>query len=599
MRNGFVVGLMLICGLSISPGADAQDAIFATGHDEAAEGPYTKAQASRFLTQATFGPTLTEIDRLYRMGYNAWLNEQFAATTSQQLPFLDQLIAQAVAAGQPIEVWQDKRQEIWWRNVLTGNDQLRQRMAFALSQILVISDQNGSLEGNPTTMAHFYDGLASGAFGNYRALLENITLHPSMGHYLSMFKNRKTDAAQNIRPDENYAREIMQLFSIGLVQLNPNGTPVDGNAGQAGIQTVPSYDQTVIAGFAKVFTGWSYSTCSPPVAPESSPSFNWWHWEYCPSGPDTQDWRSHPGWRTALKPWGEGTAFGDIYHESAGSKQLLNYAGVTLPNGVLPAGGTARNNLTAALNNVFNHPNVGPFLSRLLIQRFTTSNPSPAYVGRVAAVFANNGSGVRGDLRAVVRAILMDTEARSPAPTNGGKLREPLLRVTQLWRALDARSIDGRIREGWAEQYGAQAIQRSPTVFNFFLPNYQLPGEVATLGLFSPEFQITTDTYITRLSNEIGGKVYWAWWGNPDLGTWDPVQVNLNRDLALATQPAELVERYNLLFLNGRMSNTMRNLLITHINDITNNNSGSGWQRFRVQDALWLTLTSPEYVVEK
>lgn len=598
MDRGARAWMALIGGCCLAASVHSQDAIFATGHDEAAEGPYSKAQAARFLTQATFGPTLPEIDRLYRIGYNAWLTEQFAAPASLQLPFLDQLIA-ATPAGQSIEVWQDKRQEIWWRNSLSGSDQLRQRMAFALSQILVISDQSGALEGNPTAIAHFYDGLASGAFGNYRALLENVTLHPAMGQYLSMFKNRKTDAAQNIRPDENYAREIMQLFSIGLIQLNANGTPVDGNPGQAGVQTVPSYDQTVIAGFAKVFTGWSYSTCLPPVAAEDSPNFNWWHWEYCPSGPDNQDWRSHQGWRTPMKPWGEGTAFGDIYHESAGTKQLLNYPGVALANGVLPSGGTARSNLTAALNNVFNHPNVGPFLARLLIQRFTTSNPSPAYVGRVAAAFNNNGSNVRGDLRTVVRAILMDPEARSPAPTNGGKLREPLLRITQLWRALDARSNDNRIREGWPESYGAQAAQRSPTVFNFFLPRYQLPGEIATLGLYSPEFQITTDTYITRLSNELGGKIYWSWWGNPDLGTWDPMQVNLNRDTALATQPAELIERYNLLFLSGRMSSTMRNLLVAHISDINNSNTGSGWQRYRVQDALWLILTSPEYVVER
>ena len=595
----------------------AQDVIFGDGFDNRPEGPFTRAEAQRFLTQATFGATLPEIDRLLAMGYNAWLDEQFAATASRQLPFLDALIQADIAAGRPIEVWQDKRQEIWWRNVLTGNDQLRQRVAYALSQILVVSDQNGALEGNPTTLAHWHDMLATGAFGSYRALLENVTLHPSMGHYLSMFGNRKPDAALNIRPDENYAREIMQLFSVGLVMLNADGTPVDGNLGQAGVQPVPAYDQETIRGFAHVFTGWKYSTCIPPNTSSADPNnnLNWWNWEYCSSQAQSvsgdQDWRLHAGWRTPLRPWGEGnTVRGEVYYAHEGSKQLLDYPGVSLPGGVLPsssgrpAGSRARHDLGLALDNVFNHPNVGPFIARQLIQRLVTSNPSPAYVGRVAAAFADdNGAaagGTRGSLRAVVRAILMDPEARNPAqaPMHAGKLREPLLRVTALWRAMDARSRDGRIREGWPEYYGAQAVLRSPTVFNFYLPTYALPGEIASAGLVSPEFQITTDTYITRLTNEIGGKVFWAWFGNPGLGSWDPVQVDLARDLALADQPAALLDRYNLLFLGGTMSAGMRGTLLAHLNDIAPN-SWEGWRRERVQDALWLILTSPEYVVER
>lgn len=570
--------------------------VFGSGFDHPPEGPYSKAEAARFLTQASFGPTLAEIDRLGRIGYNAWLAEQFSRPLSRQLPFLDHLLLNTNE-----DVWQDKRLEIWWRHVLEGDDQLRQRVAFALSQIFVISDQNGAIEGNPTTIAHFYDLLGQHAFGNYRNLLGDVTLHPAMGHYLSMFKNRKPDEDLNIRPDENYAREIMQLFSVGLIRLNPDGTPLDGDPGQPGVQTVPTYTQQTISGFAHVFTGWSYSTCTPPSHPESHPSFNWWDWVWCGSGPGNQDWRLHAGWRTPMQPWGEGTAHGDIYHASAGSKQLLNYPGVALPGGVLPPGGSARSNMNAALDNIFHHPNVGPFVGRLLIQRLTTSNPSPAYVGRVAAAFNNNGSGVRGDLAAVVRAILMDPEARNPhlAPAHAGKLREPLLRVTQLWRAFNARSIDGRIREGWPEWYSAQAVQRSPSVFNFYLPGYRLPGEVAQLGLDSPEFQITTDTYITRMTNSMGGKIHWQWWGNPNLGNWDPMQVNLNAEIAIAERPEALIERYSLLFMARGMSRPMFDLLVAHVGSITQNNSGSAWRRIRVQDALWLIMTSPEYVVEK
>jgi uncharacterized protein (DUF1800 family) len=613
---------MAVALLGVANAANAQstDQIFASGFDNAPEGPFTRAQASRFLGQATFGPKLAEIDRLLAIGYNAWLAEQTVAVSvcappgvvySCQLPFLDQLMAQ-----DPDQVWQDKRQEIWWRNVLNGSDQLRQRVAFALSQILVVSDQNGALEGNPTTLAHYYDLLSRNAFGNYRSLLEQVTLHPAMGHYLSMFRNQKPDTALNIRPDENYAREIMQLFSVGLVMLNADGSVLDGNPGLAGVQPVATYDQDTIRGFAHVFTGWNYSTCIVPNSSGSDAgSLNWWDWEYCSSQaqgvPGDQDWRLHTGWRTPLLPWGEGNSMrGEVYYAHEGSKQLLNYPGVALAGGVLPsstaraAGTRARYDLGRALDNVFNHPNLGPFLARQLIQRLVSSNPSPAYIQRVAAVFADdNGAqagGVRGNLGATVRAILLDAEARdlAQAPANGGKLREPLLRISQLWRALDARSTDGRIREGWPEYYAAQAVLRAPTVFNFFLPNYRLPGEIATLGLNSPEFQITTDTYITRLSNELGGKIYWAYVGNTGLGDWDPVQVDLARDLALAGNAAALIDRYDLLFLGGRMSTPMRNLLLAHLNDIAPG-SWEGWARERVQDALWLILTSPEYVVER
>ncbi len=605
--------MILTMGLTVLSGAAAattaptaastkgsSDLIFSAGFEAAAPTALTAEAAARFLTQATFGPTLDEINRLQGMGIEAWLDEQQRQPISRQLPFLDDLIQQAINAGQSIEVWQDKRQEIWWRNALEEPDQLRQRMAFALSQVLVVSDQNGALEGNPTTLADFYDMLAEHAFGNYRDLLLSVTLHPSMGHYLSMFKNRKPDDTLNIRPDENYAREIMQLFSVGLVQLNLDGTPVDGEPGTPGVQTVPAYDQDTIRGFAHVFTGWNYSSCNA-IRPEGNEEgFNWWDWEYCSPGADGQDWRIQAGWRTPMRPWDEGSNLGEVYHAMEDTKQLLDYPGVALSGGVLGAGGTARSNMNAAIDNVFNHPNVGPFLARRLIQRFTTSNPTPAYVARVATVFNNNGSGVRGDLGATVRAILTDPEARDPqqAPAHFGKLREPLLRITQLWRALDGRSSDGRIREGWPDNYGAQAVQRSPTVFNFFLPDYQLPGELRDAGLYAPEFQITTDTYLLRMTNTLAGKVFWEYQGNDNILSYNPVAVSLERELAMAENATQLVSHINLLFMAGQMSQPMFNMLVQHVEDI-GVGSWEGWARERVQDALWLTLTSPEYVVEK
>ena len=567
------------------------DQIFKASMDEPVEGPYTPQEASRFLQQATFGAKLSEIENLARIGYNAWFDQQFAATRSQETPYLDGLVNAAVAAGTDVNVYQAQRTESWFRNALfANNDQLRQRMAFALSQIFVISDQNGALEGNPNAMAHFYDKLSENAFGNYRTLLGDVTLHPTMGRYLSMHMNRKPDTALNIRPDENYAREIMQLFSIGLVQLNVDGTPVLG-----GGNPVATYNQETIRGFAHVFTGWNYSTCRPPESANS----HQWYWDYCdtksPSVIGEQDYRLHAGWRDPMKPWGEGTPFGERFHSALigplanNAKQLLIYPGAVPANGVLPMGGTARSNLNAALDNVANHPNVGPFISRLLIQRFVTSNPSPAYISRVATVF---NTAPRGNLRNVVKAILMDPEARRPTAPNAGKVREPLLRLTQIYRAFDANSRDS------SNNFVTNGIGR---IYEY--PSYwmaQAPMSSPTVGLYSPEFQITTDTFITRIHNEYEGIIFWRFRGNtslPPITDWNPVLLDLTRDTAVSGNALNLISRLDLLMMGGKMSTGMRSILVAHVNSMPNANEGD--RRSRVQDALWLVMNSPEYVVEK
>ncbi len=554
--------------------AQAGNHVFESGFDHRPEGPYTDAQAARFLTQATFGPTLAEIARLRQIGYHAWLTEQLTLPVSHHLPYLQQQQANG------INVYQNSRQEAWWLRSVQAPEQLRQRVAFALSELLVVSDQGGAVEGAPMPMANYHDLLLDHAFGNYRDLLEQVTLSPVMAHYLSMFKNRKPDPDANIRPDENYAREIMQLFSIGLVQLQANGEPV-----LVGGQPVPTYDQHTIRGFAHVFTGWNWANCPRKQGGQ------WWEWQWCPSGP--VDW-PNPGWDAwwfhPLEEWEE-------YHASEDSKQLLNYPGVSLPVGVLPAGGTAYGNLSTALDNIFEHPNVPPFIARHLITRLITSNPSPAYVGRVAAVFVNNGQGVRGDLGATVRAVLMDSEARTlPAlSSHAGKLREPLLRLTHLWRALDGRADDGRYREWNPEFYLGQAALRSPTVFNFFLPDYSPPGELYDLGLNAPEFQITTDTTIASTASGLGAKIYYDWRGNPNQDSGDIV-VDLAPEIALASDPIRLIDRYDLLFMSRTMSDFMFQTLVDHVQSLPNTSAG---RRQRVQDAVWLILSSPEYAVER
>ena len=609
--------------LPLSPTAPAAELLMSGGFDEPAEGPPNRDQAARFLIQSTYGPTLTEIERLAQMGYNAWLAEQIARPATRHLPLIDARIqAQGID-----NVWDGERHEEWFRVAMTSNDQLRQRVAFALSQLLVVSANNGALEGNPNTLADYYDALARNAFGNYRTLLGEVTLHPAMGQYLSMFKNRKTNQSGSIRPDENYAREIMQLFSVGLVMLNPDGTIIDADNNPAnGLTPVPTYGQDTIRGFAAVFTGWNWSTCvrtlggagQPPEDANGDGEYDrWWEWDWCPIDPTPNThWKRARAHRTPMQPW-------EIYHQSAGDKQLLRYPGVARgrvnAQGVLASGGSAAQNLDAALDNIFNHPNLGPFVARALIQRLVTSNPTPAYVGRVAAAFADdNGAapgGFRGDLGAVVRAVLLDPEARNPqtqactSAASGcvGKIREPLLRLTQLYRAMNATptTTNGVWNEGWPQGDLAQAALRSPTVFNFYLPDYAPPdADIGGRGLRAPEFQITVDTYIVRTANTLGGRIFWQWAGNPGLptdGSWRPIVIDLNRDMALAAMPEQLIARYDTLFTGG----TMSPWLFAELRDHVAGEPFHTWRpeaetrRIRVQDALWLLLTSPEYVVEK
>lgn len=538
------------------------------------------AEAARFLAQATFGPTLEDIARLRQIGYSAWINEQVGFPVSSQLTFMKNA---AQRAGTGDSVRRDWRLDAWFVNALGGKDpikptvlhrdQLRQRVAFALSEIFVVSDATSDLLGNaPHGMTHYYDTLARDAFGNFRTLLEDVTLHPVMGIYLSMMQNQKPDPVNNIRPDENYAREVLQLFSVGLVRLNADGTPLlDANQ-----QPIPAYDQDTVKGFAHVFTGWTFNGC------QAQGYFDCYYYD-----------SSAPAWVTPM----ENQA---AYHASAQAKQLLNYTGVSLPGGVLAAGGSGRGDLDAALDNIFRHPNVGPFIGRQLIQRLVTSNPSPAYVGRVAAAFNDNGQGVRGDLRAVVTAVLMDPEARDPAsqPEHFGKVREPILRLTHLWRALNAKSKSGFLDEFWTLDGNlGQSPMYASSVFNFFSPRYSPIGEISQLQLAAPELQLATDYMLPANESYLMRKIFDAYVGNPGGIGDDEIAINLSRDLALAGNPGALIDRYNTLFLSGQMSAPMRQVLLERLNGMPANTTAA--KRERVQEALYLIVNSPEYVVQK
>lgn len=508
--------------------------------------PASDADASRFLHQATFGPVADDIIGLNFAGFDGWFEFQRRVPATRQAPRLVAL------ANTGATVAQGHRQEQWWHAAVRGDDQLRQRMAFALSEIFVVSDRAGSLDNQVIPLAVYYDRLAARSLGSFRTLLEEVTKSPVMGRYLSHLRNQKGDPANNIRPDENYAREIMQLFTIGLIELNADGTPrLD-----VGGSEIPTYTQADIEELSRVMTGWSYA--------------------------GSDDFLDGPANMT------ESMVAFPAYHDD-GAK--------VLPNGsVIPAGLSPEDDLDAALDFLFNHPNTPPFISLQLIQRLVTSNPTPAYVERVARVFEDNGTGVRGDLFAVARAILMDDEARSgpvTAPNTFGKVREPLVRMAGLWRHFKAHSDTGVIRYWHPEDDFGQAALRAPSVFNFFLPDHVPPGPVADAGLVSPELQIATHTLITASANEFRQRLFWAFPGYPHANA-NTMRLDLSTELALSHDPAALVDHLDLFLMAGQMSAQMRDALVTHVTATAMDagNKPTGTQR--VLDATYLIITSPE-----
>ncbi|MCE2862877.1 MAG: DUF1800 domain-containing protein, partial [Opitutaceae bacterium] len=489
------------------------------------------------------------------------------------------------------------RQSAWFKNVLTARDQLRQRVAFALSQILVISDVGLGDDSRAEPIANYYDILGNGAFGNFRTLLERVTLSPMMGEYLSSLRNAKAtyDAAGNAitTPDENYAREVMQLFSIGLVRLQPDGTLMLGADGLP----IPTYNQTTITEMAKVFTGWAY------------PSTNL------------------NAFRTAGANHISPMQLYPAFHDDT-AKDLSPVLATPIP---ASQGGTT--DLRLALDALFNHPNTPPFISKLLIQRLVASNPSPAYVYRVARKFEDDGTGTRGNLAAVVRAILTDYEARSPdllANAAHGKLKEPLLRLTGLLRGFNASAPSGRFlglrhtvdgnfitsstpRPAAATQIAtvnsatlpgnaisnlAQAAMRSPTVFNFFKPDYVLPGPLAAAGLVAPEFEITDDNFAIMVPNYLRGFVVAATPttnGVPTSAADYTLTLDLSYESSLAGNVPALLDHLNLVLCSGSLSAASRTRITSALAALPSTTSTID----RVRTAILLALTSPNAAIQK
>jgi uncharacterized protein (DUF1800 family) len=551
-----------------------------TGVPPSADKPASRAEAARFLTQATFGPRTADVDRVMQQGMTSWIVEQ------QQLPgvahqaYWDAEDARIKAANPDSAAGTREVVDSFYIGALGSNAQLRQRVAYVLSQIFVISLQDPALAALPRGVASYMDVLNQHAFGNYRDLLEAVSKHPMMGLYLTHLRNRKEDPARGRVPDENYAREIMQLFSIGLFELNP-----DGSVRQAGGTDLETYTADDIAGLAKVFTGWSWAG-----ADKTDARFN--------ENSSARDPNRH------VLPMQNYPQF-----HSVSQKAFLGT--------IIAAQGTADGDasLEVALDRLFNHPNVGPFIGKQLIQRLVTSNPSPAYVQRVSQVFADNGSGVRGDLGAVVRAVLLDAEARSldklDDPTFG-KMREPVMRLTAYLRAFDATSDSGRFLIGATDSVETslgQSPMRAPSVFNFFRPGFVPQGtRSGDQNLAVPEMQITDESSVVGYTNFMRNAVQngVGLRGLDNAASRNDVQINMAPLLALAGEPAELVALVDERLTYGQMNADLKAAIAAAVASVAipapngSNQANIDTARAnRVRIALTLAVASPEYIIQK
>ncbi|MEO8525510.1 MAG: DUF1800 family protein [Caldimonas sp.] len=511
----------------------------------------TEAEASRFLAQASVGASRDQIARVQAIGYSAWLDEQMAMAASTTR--WDALVAGGYADAS-FKNGEGGFDASAWRKVLSSPDTLRQRVTLALSELYVTAID--SLTGGgwkAFAAANYLDLLEANAFGNHRTLLQQISGNTAMGMFLTFRGSRKGDPVSGALPDENYARELMQLFTIGLVQLNLDGTP-QLTAGA----TTPTYALADITGLARVFTGWDFDLAGQSGA----------------VGTATPDFMRRPMISYAAR-------------YETGAKTFL---GTTIPAGTDPTVG-----LTTALDAIFAHQNVAPFTSRQLIQRLVSSNPSPAYVARVATVFNNDGSGVKGNLKAVIKAILLDDEARSAtvaAGASAGKLREPMLRFAGWARAWRVTSASDAWAVGNTSDAGTRLGQsplRSGSVFNFFRPGYVPPNSaIATAGLVAPEFQITNESSVVGAVNFMQRAIQG---GQGDLAA------DYSSLLALADDAVALIAEINLVLAANQLSATTTATIANAVATMANGTDATRLKR--IYASLTLAVASPDFVVLK
>lgn len=585
-------------GVKISTSDDSN-----TSQNQAADGAGLNTDlkgSARFLNQASMGADFETIQNVANLGLSTWLDQQlnlppevsFTDTTEMIWEhFVDKYVEMygesAVIGNNDILLSSIYWRMAYWNNALKSKDIVRQRVALALSEILVISEQS-DLEVACYGLSNYYDLLYKNAFGNYRDLLFDVTMHPSMGYYLSHLNNPKSDLANNIHPDENYAREVMQLFSIGLYELNIDGTrKIDVNGAY-----IPTYSNDDIKEFAKIFTGFA-------------PSEYYWQWDAAASNIPIEfgSYRNIPYFMNMRKPM----QIMDDWHET-GEKSLLN--GKTVPDGQ-----TGLKDVNDAIDNLFNHSNVAPFITRLLIQRLVKSNPSPAYIERVSKIFNDNGQGERGDLGAVVKAILLDSEARDCSwleDTASGKLREPFVKNMQLLKGFNAYNESNKLYGlGFiANEVSKQHVLNSPSVFNFFLPDFQPNGEITDADLVAPEFQLHTSSAaidnLNFLYDSFLGEVYLfvSTESNQDViglpsftfarfNPKDKVRLDLSDELALKENPKELIDRLDIILTGGQLSEASKKIILETITPLI------PFEDFAVKAAFYLITLSPDYNIRK
>jgi uncharacterized protein (DUF1800 family) len=536
-------------------------------------------ETSRFLAQSTFGTNRNYILNLSNQDFEAWIDAQFLknsvsiGTTTNEIYLYAKLLFEMNGGNPEDYTGPDATHFLyaWWQVNMNNEDLLRQRVALALSEIFVIS-WNSNLEVYGDGFGYYCDVLKNNAFGNFEDLMMDVTLHPMMGGYLSHYNNPKTDTSLNIHPDENYAREIMQLFSIGLHQLNQDGSYVlDGNNNR-----IPTYSNDDIKEFAKVFTG---------------------------LGPGA----------VIANPYGVVANFGVNFYFARKDVPMVvynnkhEYGPKYLLNGfVIPQGQTGMQDVEMAVNHLFNHPNVGPFIAKRLIQQLVKSNPSPSYISRVAAAF-NNTNGVRGDMKAVIKAILLDEEARSCDwinHPNQGKLKEPMLRYFNIARQIDHVNPSGL---DWNVGYNyylatGQTPLGSPSVFNFFLPDFSPNGSISNAGLVAPEFQIHNSITSIAYLNEVD------LWTYPELGysIYDTYGLGLDdtildfTTLKYYAQDTEvLINELDKLFTHGLLSQETRQTIKTAVDPIMGSDPNIDYMHYRVKMAIYLLLISPDYTILK
>lgn len=546
-------------------------------------GTPTQTEAARFLLHAQFGVSYEDIADVKRWGLNAWLDKQMALPSS--ISGWDWLKSKGYDAINTHEYFFSDQltQHMVWYQIMASPDQVRRRIALALSEFFVVSSQGIQLNWPSFAMARYWDILCAHAFGNFRQLLEELTLCHAMGSFLNTLGNQKEDPQSGRQPDENYAREVMQLFTIGLVKLNLDGSPQLGSNGQA----LETYTQTDVSNLARVFTGYIIDESGAKFKSPNPPYFDILPLDYT---------------RRAMK-------LDERWHATAAKRFL----GTTI---AADTSGAA--SLKIALDTLFNHSNVGPFFGRQMIQRLVTSNPSPAYIARVASVFNNNGQGVRGDLAAVFKAILLDEEAQSPNSLQSntfGKLREPMVRIAQwahTFKVTSKRNTWKMNAPTWsAVESLAQSPLQAPSVFNFFRPGYVPPSTaLAATGATAPEFQLVNESTICSYINYLQTILPQGIWvrapelpyspNSPTATDGPDIVPDYSVESNMVENSTALVQHLNLLLCAGQLTHDTV-AQISHALSLDNINSGASdnFKRTHVARAILFVMCCTDYLIQR